>query len=223
MTMPVRTCAEVRKLEKRAEEELGMPLILLMENAGRSISSELLNQGVDGSVVILCGKGNNGGDGMVIARHLDNQNVQVRVLLFAAEDDLAGDASINYQIAKKCGIEMHLFPEQDLDRRVIDGHLAGANWIVDALFGSGLKGGLRAPFDQLAQWVNETETRVMAVDVPSGLNADTGEVGSEAIRADSTVTLVAVKKGLLESKAKPWVGELHFRTAGLPRCLLRDV
>src|ERR671922_618219 len=90
--------AEVRELDRRAIEEYGVPGVVLMENAGRGVAELLLSLGVHGPVAVCCGKGNNGGDGFVIARHLDNRNVPVRVLLFARPEELTGDAAVNYRI-----------------------------------------------------------------------------------------------------------------------------
>src|SRR3954463_7431756 len=131
---------EARELDRRAMDEWGIPGVVLMENAGRGMAELLKTLGIQGPVVVCSGRGNNGGDGFVIARHLDNAGVPVRVLLFARPEELAGDAGINYHIVANSGLplEVHAGTEVDGDRLRVG--LAGADWVVDALFGSGLRG-----------------------------------------------------------------------------------
>src|SRR5437867_7075836 len=129
---------EVRELDRRAIEEFGVPGVVLMENAGRGAAEVLVGLRCRGPVVICCGKGNNGGDGFVIARHLDNMEIPVRVLLFAKADELSGDAAINYQIIAKAGLPIESAAAKDWSAERIHQGLAAADWIVDALFGTGL-------------------------------------------------------------------------------------
>src|SRR5690242_3658827 len=131
---------QVRDLDRRAIEEYGVPGVVLMENAGRGSAELLRSLGVHGPVVICCGKGNNGGDGFVIARHLDNGLVAVKVLLFGEPDNLAGDAAINYRIIAKSGLPVDCLGLHPLDNEKLRQELATADWIVDALFGTGLAG-----------------------------------------------------------------------------------
>src|SRR6266566_9316209 len=116
MTSPVLSCADVRALEQRAIAELGLPSLVLMENAGRGLAELLANLGVKGPVVVCCGKGNNGGDGAVLARHLDNRRIDVRVLLFGRPEELTPDAALNWQVVARAGVrvEMHPGPSPDL-------------------------------------------------------------------------------------------------------------
>src|SRR5579875_1903417 len=148
------TREQVRELDRRAIEEYGVPGIVLMENAGRSMAERLRTLGVNGLVVICCGKGNNGGDGFVMARHLDNAGVQVRVLLFGDPSQLADDAAVNYRILTASGIPLELFTGVDLDEERLHRQLANADWIVDALFGSGLRGAIQPPFDRIIAAIN---------------------------------------------------------------------
>ena len=147
MTSPLLSCAEVRDLEARAIRELEMPSLLLMENAGRSAAELLLSLGVRRKAVILCGKGNNGGDGLVIARHLDNRRTPLQVILFADPDELSPDAAVNYRILTRGGVPVDVRPGKTIDREQLRADLA-TDWVVDALFGTGLKGPLRAPFER---------------------------------------------------------------------------
>src|SRR5713226_6787224 len=136
---------EVRELDRRAIEELGVPGVVLMENAGRGAAEVLVRLGCRGPVAICCGKGNNGGDGFVIARHLDNRGTPVRVLLFARPEDLSGDAAVNYRIIARAGLPMVIHAGNPVDDKAVRADLAAAEWIVDALFGTGLTGPVRNP------------------------------------------------------------------------------
>jgi NAD(P)H-hydrate epimerase len=208
---------EARALDQRAMTELGMPGVVLMENAGRGIAELLRSLGIGGQVVICCGRGNNGGDGLVIARHLDNTGVPVRVLLFARPQEVAGDAAINLRILLNSGFPVEAVDlatlQDDWLRRV----LHQADWVVDALFGSGLQGPLRPPFDRIVNAINDSPARVLAVDIPSGLDCDTGKSMGPTVRAHHTATIVAPKKGFAQPAAQPWVGQVHVIDMGMPR------
>src|SRR5438552_12737798 len=140
---------QVRDLDRRAIQEYGMPGVVLMENAGRGCAELLRSFGLRGPVIVCCGKGNNGGDGFVIARHLDNMEVLGRVLLFAKPEELSGDAAINYQIIAKAGLAIESAAAEDWTAERTRQGLAGAEWIIDALFGTGLTGPVRPPLDQV--------------------------------------------------------------------------
>jgi NAD(P)H-hydrate epimerase len=211
---------EVRSIDRRAIEEYGVPGVVLMENAGRGAAEVLVALGVRGPVVICCGKGNNGGDGFVIARHLDNRQVPVRVLLFARPEDLAGDAAVNYHIIRRSGLPIDVRTEVPVDVEALRRDLATADWVVDALFGTGLTGPVRAPFDRIIELINACPARVLAVDIPSGLDCDTGEPLGPTVRAHHTVTFVAPKKGFASAAARPWLGQVHVVDIGAPRVVL---
>jgi NAD(P)H-hydrate epimerase len=214
---------EVRDLDRRAIEEYGVPGVVLMENAGRGCADLLQTLGVRGPVVICCGKGNNGGDGFVIARHLDNAQVGVRVLLFASAADLEGDAAIHYRIIAKSGLPIVNWGAGSLASEKLEKELAAAEWIVDALFGTGLSGPVRPPFDQIIAAINASPASVFAVDIPSGLDCDTGQPLGAAVRANHTATFVALKKGFAEPAAREWLGRVHVVPIGIPRALLGSV
>jgi NAD(P)H-hydrate epimerase len=191
-----------------------------MENAGRGAAELLISLGVSGLVAICCGKGNNGGDGFVIARHLDNRNVPVGVFLFAQPEELTGDALINYRIIAKAGLPMTIHPDASFNDVTFGAELARSAWIVDALFGTGLTGAVRPPFDRVIAAINASKARVLAVDIPSGLDCDTGEPLGSTVRANHTVTFVAMKKGFANVAAKEWLGQVHVVDIGAPRALL---
>jgi NAD(P)H-hydrate epimerase len=211
---------EVRGLDRRAIEEYGVPGVVLMENAGRGCAELLRALGVHGPVVICCGKGNNGGDGFVIARHLDNGQIPVKVLLFGRAEDLRGDAAINYRIIAKSGLPIAC---PQVDEETLRQELAPAEWIVDGLFGTGLTGPVRQPVDQVIAAINAHSARVLAIDIPSGLDCDTGQPLGPTVRADHTATFVALKKGFADPAAQAWQGRVHVIDIGMPRRLLENL
>ncbi len=210
-----------RELDRRAVQEFGVPGIVLMENAGRGMAELLRSLGISGPVAICCGKGNNGGDGFVIARHLDNAGVQVRVLLFADPAHLSGDAAINYRIVAASEIPVERFSVPPLDEDRLLSHVRDADWIVDALFGSGLRGPVEAPFNRVLASINASKAKVFAVDIPSGLDCDTGLPLGIAVRAQHTATVAAIKKGFVEPSAAGWLGRVHCIDMGAPRLLFQ--
>ena len=213
------TREQARELDRRAMQEFGVPGIVLMENAGRGMAELLRSLGVNGLVVICCGKGNNGGDGFVIARHLDNAGVRVRVLLFADPAQLSGDAAVNHRIVAASGIPLEVFADPVLNEERLRHQLSDADWIVDAFFGSGLRGAVQSPFDRVIAAINTAEARVFAVDIPSGLDCDTGLPLGTAVRAQHTATVAAMKQGFLHPSAAEALGEIHLIDMGAPRLL----
>jgi NAD(P)H-hydrate epimerase len=188
-----------------------------MENAGCAMADLLRTLGIQGTVVICCGPGNNGGDGFVIARHLDNAGVALRVLLFARPEALTGDAALNYRILVNGGLLPEMFDLATLDEDRLRSALSNANWVVDALFGSGQRGPVRPPFDRIVGAINASGVRVFAVDIPTGLDADTGTPQGATIRALHTVTVIAPKKGFASLEAAAWLGRVHVIDIGIPR------
>ena len=212
---------EVRDVDRRAIEDFEIPGIVLMENAGRSAAETLLSLGVGGLVIICAGHGNNGGDGFVIARHLQIQGVQTRIILCCDPAKIAGDAAINYRIATRAGLSIDragTLEGQDSLANV----LAGADWIVDALLGTGLTGRVREPQQSVIQAINDSGSRVLAVDLPSGLDCDTGQPLGCCVRAHHTVTFVAHKLGFAAPNVDEWTGEVTVAGIGVPPALLHQ-
>jgi NAD(P)H-hydrate epimerase len=214
--------AEVRDVDRRAIEEYGLPGIVLMENAGRGTAELLIALGISGPVVICAGKGNNGGDGFVIARHLELRGCAARVLLFCDPAGLTGDAATNYRVLQAAG-QAGLVLAGAPDPARIRAELAAADWIVDALLGTGTQGELREPFRTAIAAINASGKRVLAVDLPSGMDCDTGEPLGTCVRADHTATFVAPKPGFGTAAAARWTGQVHVIGIGAPRRLLEDV
>jgi NAD(P)H-hydrate epimerase len=210
------TREQVRALDRRAIDEFGVPGVVLMENAGRGAAELLIRLGIHGRVVVCCGKGNNGGDGFVIARHLANHQVPVRILLFCPPEELSGDAAINYRIAAGLKLPLEVFAGPAPDFQVVERELAAAEWVVDALFGTGLSGPVRAPLDRVIEAINASPARVLAVDIPSGLDCDTGRPFGATVRADYTVTFAAQKTGFANPESRAWTGLVHLADIGVP-------
>ena len=218
----VLTRDQVRRVDRRAIEHYGFAGLVLMENAGRGTADGICRLGIDGPVVICCGRGNNAGDGFVIARHLDLRGRAVRVLLWALPEQLGGDAAANFRILEKTGVPIEVFDRGHDDARLA-GFVDGAAWIVDALLGTGARGEPRPPFDAVIDALNAASAPMLAVDLPSGLDCDTGEPSSHTIRAAHTFTFVAAKPGFLVAGAKRFTGEVHVLDIGTPRKLIDEI
>jgi NAD(P)H-hydrate epimerase len=213
---------EVRDVDRLAIEQYGLPGIVLMENAGRGAAELLVGLGIEGPVVVCAGKGNNGGDGFVIARHLDLRGFDVRVSLFCDPAELSGDAATNYHVLREAGLAGTV-PGPSPDLSQLAHELAAADWIVDALLGTGTRGEIREPFRSVIGAVNAARKKVLAVDLPSGMDCDTGKPLGVCIKADHTATFVARKIGFHAPEAARWTGIVHVVDIGVPRKLLEDV
>jgi NAD(P)H-hydrate epimerase len=213
--MNAMTRDQVRAFDQHAVEQLGIPACVLMENAGRGAAQILQSLGIHGPVVICCGKGNNGGDGLVIARHLSNANLDVRCLLFADPEELSEDAALQWNIVQAMELPAEIWADEKLDEPTLTSILASAEWIVDALFGTGLTGAVRPPLDRVIELVNASGVNVLAVDIPSGLDCDTGEPMGSAIRAKHTITFVAPKIGFENLASKAYTGRVHVADIGV--------
>ena len=220
MTDLTLTREAVRELDRRAIEDYGIPSILLMENAGRACADEALPlMAGRGPVLVLCGPGNNGGDGLVIARTLANRGVAARVLFVGSLEKLdaaSEDVRVNARLWRDSGGEIESVSSAD------DIDLSEAGLIVDALFGTGLTRELREPFTAIVRAINASDRPVLAVDLPSGLDANTGEVLGEAVRADVTVTFVARKRGFDLAHGPHLCGRIVVAEIGIPRAFIEE-
>jgi NAD(P)H-hydrate epimerase len=222
--------AQVREVDRRAVEEYGMSGLVLMENAGRGVADKLcewlnttspLTPHTSPLTVICCGKGNNGGDGFVVARHLELRGLPVKVLLFADPGELTGDAAANFKILAKSGVPIEDFADPESGR--LDRELATAGCVVDALLGTGATGDPRPPYDLAIERINASGKPVVAVDLPSGLDCDTGQAAKQTIRAQHTCTFVAAKPGFSAPGADQFTGEVHVLDIGAPRKLVEEL
>jgi len=242
---------EVRALDARAAEEIGLPTLLLMENAGRGAAgwlAEMLgaippdaggrpftpppslpNPDVPrgpapARVLVLCGPGNNGGDGGAVARHLDAWGFPVRVAWFARHDQLRGDAAVQWTILEKSGVAQAAWfddhPGETIEPKPLHDLLADADWLVDGLLGTGLSRPVEGPLKAVIEAINQSGKPAFALDLPSGLDADTGQPLGVAVRAMATATFVAAKRGFAAPGAGDYTGEVAVIDIGLPRLLL---
>ncbi|MHC4212199.1 MAG: NAD(P)H-hydrate epimerase [Planctomycetota bacterium] len=216
----VMTREQVRAFDLWAINELGMRGVVLMENAGRSCAElvrDKLSRVAEPKVCVFCGSGNNGGDGYVIARHLLNYGFEVRVVLCGDRGKVKGDAKINLDVLEGMGqsIEMLDPAGDDISVRVRS-VAAQTDMVVDALFGTGLQGQLRGDYIKLIECINALGRPVLAVDIPSGLDCDTGEPLGAAIKADCTVSFVAVKKGFgVGNDVRQYIGDIYVASIGI--------
>lgn len=217
--------AEVRAIDRRALEEFGLPGIVLMENAGRNAAAILHTLAPGAAIAIVCGRGNNGGDGFVMARHLELAGHAVRLLLTGDPAGLTGDAATNHRVAVAAG--MPLVCMESASPATWEEALAGADWVVDALLGTGVAGPARDATATAIAAINRTReagtARVFAVDLPSGLDCDTGQPLGPCVRADVTATFVARKSGFDQPGAAAFTGVVHVIDIGVPRRLLAGI
>lgn len=221
--MKLATAEQMRELDRRAIQEVGIPGILLMENAGRG-AAELIRERYGPrprKVAVLCGRGNNGGDGLVIARHLRNWGWDVRVYLFAPKGEVTGDAKVNLDIWIRMGGEVvEVLGDGAIPSLRED--LALREVLVDALLGTGLKDEVKGLMRQAIELVNSLGKPVVAVDIPSGLHATTGKVLGAAVRADLTVTFGLPKVGQVVHPGADLVGDLRVVDISIPKGLIEE-
>lgn len=221
--MKVVTAEEMGNLDRLASSEYGVPSLLLMENAGLRVV-EVIRQHFGGRltgkrVLIFAGRGNNGGDGLVVGRHLLNAGAEVKVFLLARPEDLRGDAAVNLGIYQKMGGKLYpILEEKDLQR--VDIALLYAEMAVDAIYGTGFKGAALGLAGEVIKMLGNTRVPVVAVDLPSGLEANTGRVHGPCVRATYTVTFALPKLGLYLYPGAAYVGRLVVADIGIPRALV---
>jgi NAD(P)H-hydrate epimerase len=209
-----------RNVDKLAIAEFGMSGLILMENAGRDVADLLERSGLKriSRIIICCGKGNNGGDGFVLARHLLIRDYLPTVLLFFDPAELAGDALVNYKILQSLKFPV-LLSSDDTMTEVFD-QLSGDDWIVDALLGTGVSGNPRPPIDGFIRRMNHerqrSNCRMLAIDLPSGWDADAGCANEPTVNAAETATFFAMKKGFDRPSAKEYLGVVHVLDIGIP-------
>jgi NAD(P)H-hydrate epimerase len=215
---------EVRGIDARAARELGMPTVILMENAGRGAAAWLRDLGLSATarVLILCGPGNNGGDGAVVARHLDLRGISVQVVWFTRADRLRGDAALQYQVLARSGFDQTCWDDEAaVTPERLDALTAGADWLVDALLGTGLTRPVEGVLETVIEAINRSGKPVLALDLPSGLDADTGRPLGVSVRARATATFVAPKLGFAAPGAVAYTGGISVIDIGVPRIILK--
>jgi NAD(P)H-hydrate epimerase len=224
--LKVATSGEMRACDQIAIKQFGIPGIVLMENASRGVVDVIEREFGDvrnKSIFVFCGKGNNGGDGLAVARHLFNRGGCVSIFLIGSKKELRGDAKTNIEIVERIteGIqEGHIFELREVLRKAQVGRLTRPDMIIDALLGTGMKGSVQGILKDIIQWINECQVHTVSVDVPSGVDSDTGEVGDVAVKADVTVTAALLKRGLLFGEGRVHSGKVYIADIGAPRFVL---
>lgn len=223
VTLSVR---DARDLDRRAQEEFGIPSLLLMESAGQilanAIRTNLIPPTQSCHVAFVCGAGSNGGDAFVAARHLFQKGVRSEVFLAGEAPPAGSDAGVNYRIIQKLGISCEPLAAFDAARAAWDRKPVV---LVDAVVGSGFKPPLRSPVLEAVRTINDfkkahnSTVRVIAVDIPSGLDGDEGPVQPDIVRATLTVTFACYKPGIVKPESHPFVGRLELGDIGIPEKL----
>ncbi len=216
---------EMRRADRAAMKEYGISGLVLMENAGAALARQaciMLNDKPQGKrVLVFAGTGNNGGDGLVAARHLYNAGADVRIFLFGDATSLSGDSAVNWQIVEKMEIKRQsLLAEEDAN--VLKVALLSSQLIIDALYGTGFHGAIRGGAALAVRLMNESGQPVLAADIPSGVLADTGKVEGVAVRASQTLTFGAAKPGLFLMPGADYAGKITVADISLPQKLLRQ-
>jgi NAD(P)H-hydrate epimerase len=223
--MRVLTSVQMREADRRTIEEVGVPSAVLMENAGRQVAAAMLSAFDDLDamrVAVLCGRGNNGGDGFVLARVLAARGIDVGVYLVGRADEVAGDARTNLIILQRLGLDV--VEVGDVPAWELHGtDVLGADVVVDALFGTGLRAPLEGLVQTIVDDVNSSSRPVVAIDLPSGLSADTADVTGPSMDATLTVTLGAPKLPLVLPPGEIRAGTMVVADIGIPQAVIDTV
>jgi len=218
LLVPVVSAEEMRNFDRMTIEDIGVPGVVLMENAG--LKTVLAIDACYGSVAgkrfsVLSGKGNNGGDGFVIARHLLNRGAEVATFMLGSYDQALGDAKTNLDILQNMGHCVSFIDDDCVS--VIKTVLSESDIVVDAMLGTGLKSNVRGVFKTVIETLNKSKRNVVSVDIPSGLSSDTGMPLGEAVRAALTVTYGFPKQGFFANGARDFTGRIQVVDIGIPR------
>jgi len=220
--MKIVTAQEMRNIDKAASERFGLSGIVLMENAGRAVAEkaiQLLGDPRNKKIFLVCGGGNNGGDGFVAARWLHNRGARVKIFLAADRNNLRGNAAIHFETLIRMGIEcLALSDQRDMEKARIT--IGFADLVIDALLGTGFLGEMTGIYREGIELMNGSDRKILAVDIPSGVSADTGMIASTAVEAFCTVTLGLPKPGVLLYPGAACAGEVEVAQIGIPVELL---
>jgi hydroxyethylthiazole kinase-like uncharacterized protein yjeF len=215
------TSEEMRAMDRMAIDRAGIPGLILMENAGISVAKAaeaMLCETGGRRVLVCCGKGNNGGDGMVAARHLVRKGIDVRMTVFADRDDVKGDALSQLYILEGLGLPVQFIPNRKGLKKLDPGDL-----IIDGLLGTGISGEITGFYADIIGVINLTGVPVLAIDLPSGLNSDTGLFSGACVQADRTVTFAELKPGLAFYPGKTLAGNVTVADIGIPESIVESV
>ena len=228
------TSAQMREIERIAIEELGIPSILLMENAAIRIADHcvrFLNEVKNPKVLIICGPGNNGGDGLALARHFHIKGIDTNIIYVGNENSAKGDAAVNLEIIKNLKIPTEFInPADDLSLKnysvppcLCVNSFENYNLVIDAMLGTGLMRNVEGSFKYLTEMINRYAKYVISVDIPSGVHSDTGRIMGCAVKAAQTITLGIPKTGLFLYPGAEYAGIIHIEDIGIPGNLIERV
>lgn len=211
VTVSAVSAEEMAAIDRVAVDEYGLSLLQMMEQAGRGLASEVLDLSEGGSIVVLAGGGGNGGGGLACARHLANREIPVTVVLDRRPAELEGVVASHYELLDRMGVPIRT------DASAVE----TPEIVVDALVGYGLEGPLRGSPRELVRWAGDAATAVLSLDVPSGIDATTGEESGDAIQPVRTFTLALPKTGLRETTSDLVLGDISipvgvYETVGIP-------
>ena len=197
-----------KKIDSFAINELKIPSMVLMENAAISFVKHIYEN--EDNFLIICGKGNNGGDGYAIARQLFSKGKNVKIFCISNED-MSNDCMINYKICKNMGIKI-FYEIEELDKLLLD-----CNVVIEGIFGTGLNSEIKGIYREIIEKINTASNNkaIYSIDIPSGINGDTGEIMGISVKADITISFVTYKKGFLNSKIKDYLGKVIIENIGL--------
>jgi NAD(P)H-hydrate epimerase len=219
------TAKQIQQLDRVAIEHYKIESLFLMENAGKAVADEVaqaLKNSKNKKIAVFCGKGNNGGDGFVAARYLINQGFEIKNFLLGKVKEITSDAKINFDLLSKMGQEIIQIPDEKSFQKYKD-KLKGTILIIDAILGVGLNGEVRQPYKTIINFLNKSRKTIVSVDVPSGLDATTGEPLGICIKANKTVTFGLAKTGFFKNQGSKFVGKLKVADIGWPKELVRNI
>lgn len=215
--MRIGTVDTLRKIDSHCINELGIPSIVLMENAALKVVSRLKTD-IYEKYTVICGRGNNGGDGFAIARHLIALKKNIKVFLIG-EGALSADCRINYEILNRMGIKIETILSLE-DVLKLKNSIESSEVVVDAIFGTGLQRILREPFLSAIRAINERGKFIISVDVPSGMEGDNGEILGDCVRAHETISFELYKRGFLNYNAQKYIGKVYVESIGVPEAVI---
>jgi hydroxyethylthiazole kinase-like uncharacterized protein yjeF len=219
------TPKQMNQIDKICIDHFGIPGIVLMENAALRVVDEIssfLGTVSGKKVLVIAGKGNNGGDAFAVSRHLYNKGALVSLFITASKNDITGDGAINLSIAEKSGIEpVEVVKEQSIDK--IKTEMEKADLIVDGILGTGLKGEVTGILANIVRLVNHSEVPVISIDIPSGINGETGKIMGTCIKAVKTISFGLPKVGLLVHPGCEFAGQLIIADIGIPQKAINSI
>ncbi|MFA5117693.1 MAG: NAD(P)H-hydrate epimerase [Candidatus Omnitrophota bacterium] len=207
------TARQARSVDASLQKKFGISALVLMENAGQAVAAEIMNLYRGGKIAVFCGKGNNGGDGFVCARHLLAAGIRSDVFLAGSKAQVRAEARVNLEILLKLKQKVIAFTEET---PFCGSKMKHYDLIVDALLGIGLSGRVRGIYADVISWINKAKSEVLSVDIPSGLDATKGRPLGCCVKADKTVTFIACKRGMIRGEGRHYCGKIVVKDLGIP-------